>query len=55
NEDSGNQSEDLYEDSSDPYVFYDEDSSDLEEYLGLFDESDQEEDIGEDDSDDGWV
>ncbi|GJX49317.1 hypothetical protein Tco_0276162 [Tanacetum coccineum] len=35
-------------------------SVDLEEYLGLFDESDQEEDLGEDDSDqddsdDGWV
>nr|GEX31782.1 reverse transcriptase domain-containing protein [Tanacetum cinerariifolium] len=58
-EDSGDQSEDLYKDSSDPNVFYDKDSSDLEEYLGLFDEIDQEEDIGEDDSeqddsDDGW-
>ncbi|GJX83607.1 RNA-directed DNA polymerase, eukaryota, reverse transcriptase zinc-binding domain protein [Tanacetum coccineum] len=48
------------EDSSDQEEFYDEESSDLEEYLGLFDESDQEEDLGEDDSDqddsdDGWV
>ncbi|GJZ36755.1 hypothetical protein Tco_0582946, partial [Tanacetum coccineum] len=50
----------LYEESSDQEEFYDEDSSDLEEYLGMFDESDQEEDLGEDDSDqddsdDGWV
>ncbi|GJR53546.1 hypothetical protein Tco_1404067 [Tanacetum coccineum] len=37
-----------------------DDSSDLEEYLGMFDETDQEEDLGEDDtdqddSDDWWV
>ncbi|GJR13865.1 hypothetical protein Tco_0796517 [Tanacetum coccineum] len=52
--------EELYEESSDQEEFYDEDSSDLEEYLRMFDETDQEEDLGEDDtdqddSDDGWV
>ncbi|GJR25359.1 hypothetical protein Tco_1101591 [Tanacetum coccineum] len=56
---SSDNEEDLYEDSSDQEEFYDEDSSDLEEYLGLFDETDQEEDLGEDDTaklrDDGWV
>ncbi|GJT46913.1 hypothetical protein Tco_0955628 [Tanacetum coccineum] len=49
-----------YERISDKKEFYDEDSSDLEEYLGMFDETDQEEYLGEDDtdqddSDDGWV
>ncbi|GKD71111.1 hypothetical protein Tco_1325201 [Tanacetum coccineum] len=57
---SSDNEEDLYEDSSDQEEFYDEDSSDLEEYLGLFDETDQEEDLGkddtnQDDSADGWV
>nr|GEW49871.1 hypothetical protein [Tanacetum cinerariifolium] len=54
-DDSCDQAEDIYEYSRDQEEFYDEDSSNLEEYLGLFNESDQEEDLCEDHSDGGWV
>nr|GEW54638.1 zinc finger BED domain-containing protein RICESLEEPER 2-like [Tanacetum cinerariifolium] len=48
---SGDIEKELYEESSDLEEFYDEDSSDLEEYLVMFDETNQEEDLGEDDTD----